>query len=53
MKKVLGLFSALTLFLANTSCVTQFDDSELRESINSLEQRISVLEKIQNAYKIN
>lgn len=51
MKKVLGLFSALTLFLANTSCVTQFDDSELRESINSLEQRISVLEKIQNAYK--
>lgn len=51
MKKVLGLFSALTLFLASISCVTQFDDSELRESINSLEQRISALEKIQNAYK--
>ena len=31
--------------------MTQFDDSELRESINSLEQRISALEKIQNAYK--
>lgn len=48
MKKILF---TLAIILCVASC--EYDDTEIRESIDSIEQRLSAVEKVQNAYKNN
>ncbi len=50
MKRLLLLFaSAAAMFLA--ACSSEFDDTEIWNSINSLEQRMSAMETVMNAYE--
>ncbi|MBR6759225.1 MAG: redoxin domain-containing protein [Alistipes sp.] len=50
MKRLLLLFaSAAAMFFA--ACSSEFDDTEIWNSINSLEQRMSAMETVMNAYK--
>ena len=50
MKRLLLLFaSAAAMFFA--ACSSEFDDTEIWNSINSLEQRMSAMETVMNAYE--
>ena len=49
MKKLLLVVATLLCF---AGC-TQYDDTELRDSISELDKRLSAVEKVQNAYKNN
>ena len=52
MKKFLSILAiAATMFIA--ACSTEYDDTEVWNSINSIEQRLSAVETVVNAYKNN
>ncbi len=42
------IFNVLALVLG---CCKEYDDSELRDAVSSLEQRISAMETVMSAYK--
>ncbi len=52
MKKLLILFAAAAISLV-AGCSKEYDDTNVWNSINSLEQRLSAMETVMNAYKNN
>lgn len=52
MRRIFHSFLVLAL-LASAACSDAYDDSELRKSINSLEQRVAALETVMKAYENN